>query len=155
MKKLFIICLLSLIVLCGCSREYSINKTKVKFDMDVDFRKIHYRTSDTFDYGSEKDFKSYSLYDKKPNVIYSVTVNRLLDSMDENIKKIEEEKQAKKKNKKINGIQWIVLTYKENKLENHLYYASYDDKEYYRIDFYNASIGEEFEKEFMKSIKFE
>ena len=43
------------------------------------------------------------------------------------------------------------VKYSEDKKMNHIYYASYNDNEYYRIDFYNANIGNAFEKQFIKN----
>ena len=152
MKKLLLIVVLFLF-LTGCGVEYTIHGTKVSFDESVDFRHIHYRTSTVFDYGSDDTYKYYNLYDKKPNVIYSIVVNKLSGSMDDGIKKIEDTYKVKTSSKKIHGTEWKILTYTEDEKEYHLYFAEYSEKEYYRVDFNNASLGEAFEKRFMKFVR--
>lgn len=151
MKRLLIV--VGIILLAGCGVEYTIHGTKVSFNESVDFRHIHYRTSTVFDYGSDDTYKYYNLYDKKPNIIYSIVVNRLSGSIDDGIKKIEDTYKTKTSSKKIHGTEWKILTYTDDKKEYHLYFAKYSDDEYYRVDFNNASLGESFEKKFMKSVR--
>ena len=151
MKKIIILgfCIL-LVVGCGFV-QYNIHGHFVSLDETVDFRHIHYQTSTSFDYNSDKNYRSYCLYDKRPNVLYSVKVSRVMGSINKDVEAMKKEKNAKMKKQKIHGISWILLTYKEEK-EYHLYYASYDKKEYYQVEFYHADYGKDFEKQFMKTI---
>ncbi len=152
MKK-YLLLFLCIILLTGCSKIYSIDKKDIRFDENVDFRHIHYRISDTFDYGSDDNYKLYQLYNKKNKVIYSITINKKNGSMEDDIQSIERKYDISRNRLKSNRIKWEVLKYKEDKKMNHIYYASYNDKEYYRIDFYNANIGSAFEKQFIKYVK--
>ena len=151
MKKYLLILFLCIFLLTGCIRSYSIDKKNVRFDEAVDFRHIHYRISDSFDYGSDDSFKSYQLYGKKNKVIYSITVNKKNGSMEDDIQSIEKKYKIARTRVKKNRINWELLEYREDKVMNHIYYASYNDSEYYRIDFYNADIGSAFEKQFIKN----
>ena len=152
MKKISLLLIILVLLVTGCGIDYKIHGHYVKLDEAVDFRHIHFKTSTSFDYGSDKFFKSYSLYDKRPNVLYSIVVNKVDGKLEDGVKSFEDKYKTKKESKKINRIKWIILTYTEDKKDYHHYFASYDDKEYYRIDFNNASLGDTFEKDFMKSI---
>ena len=152
MKRLLYI-IIGILFITGCGIiKYKIYKHSVSFDESVDFRHIHYQASTSFDYGSDENYRSYTLYDKIPNPVYSVIVNRVMGSMDTDIQKMEKEKKVSKKKKKINGIQWNVITYTEEKKDYHYYYAAYDKNEYYCIEFYHANLCKEFEKQFMKNV---
>ena len=154
MKKIVI--LLSMVLLItGCGLSYTIAKQKVSLNESVDFRHIHYQTSTVFDYGSDKNYRSYSLYDKKPHVIYSFVVNRVEGTMNDDIEKLTKENSAKKYQKKIHGIDWVILEYKDDEWKHHMYFSSYDKNEYYRIDFHHAEEGKDFEKQFMNTITIE
>ncbi len=152
MKKLLLL-IIPIFFLTACSMDYKVADKKVTFNQYVEFRHINYRTSKAFDYGSDNDFKYYNIYDKKNKIIYSVTINKIDSDMTKGIKKFEDTHHLKKKDtKKINRIKWIYIDYIEEKIEYHSYFAKYNDKEYYRIDFYNVDKGQEFEKQFMKYV---
>ena len=153
--KRIVILLFLVICLTGCGISYTIAKQNVSLNEYVDFRHIHYQTSTTFDYGSDKNYREYSLYDKKPNVVYSFVVNRVEGTMEEDIEKLKKDNDAKKYQKKIHGIEWVILEYKDDEWEHHMYFASYDKNEYYRIDFHHAEEGKEFEKQFMNTVSIE
>ena len=98
--------------------------------------------------------KNHSVFadENKPTVLYNVTVNKVSGNMEDGIKKYDDAHKVDKKNKKIGRVKWTILSYKEDDISYCLYFASYDDDEYYRIDFYNSSLGEDFEKSFIKTI---
>ena len=108
MKK-YLLLFLCIILLTGCVRSYTIGKKSVRFDEDVDFRHIHYRMSDTFDYGSDDNFKSYQLYDKKNKVVYSITVNKKNGSMEDDIQGLERKYKISRNRVKGNKIKWNLL----------------------------------------------
>ena len=152
MKKIILL-LICLFFVTACQTSYTVAGKKVTFNQYVEYRHINYRTSKAFDYGSDKDFKYYNIYDKKQKIIYSININRISNDMNKDIKKFEDTHHLKKKeNKKINRINWTYIDYIEEKIEYHSYFGKYNDKEYYRIDFYNVDKGSEFEKQFMKYI---
>ena len=92
MKKIIIL-LICVIFVSGCGfMKYKIDGHQVSFDEAVDFRHIHYQTSTSFDYNSDHNYRSYSLYDKIPNVIYSVKVSKVMGSMKQDLEKIKAEK---------------------------------------------------------------
>lgn len=152
MKRIILLLFGILVFVTGCGIEYKIHGHYVTLDESVDFRHIHYKTSTSFDVGSDKNFKSYSLYDKRPKVLYSVTVNRVKGKIKDGISAFEKLDKAEKNNKKIGSEKWTIISYKEEDIDYTSYFSEYDDNEYYRIDFYNSKLGKEFENNFIKKV---
>lgn len=153
MKRIILLLFGILVFVTGCGIEYKIHGHYVTLDESVDFRHIHYKTSTSFDVGSDKSFKSYSLYDKRPKVLYSVTVNRVKGKIKDGISALEKKEKADKKDKKIGSEKWTIISYKEEDIDYTSYFSGYDENEYYRIDFYNSKLGKEFENNFIKKVK--
>lgn len=153
MKKILLI-VISILLLTGCSSEYKVHNKKIKFDQRVEFRHLKYKTSTTFDYGSDGEFRYYNLYDKKQNTIYSVTIEKIKGSYEEDKKKIESDS----KNQKVKGEEkkkYYLLTYIKDEKKYHTYYFTYDKNEYYKIQFYNVVDSSiDFENKFISYISF-
>ena len=151
MKK-YVLLLICCFFLVGCGKTYFIAGQEVQFDERVDFRHLHYRMSNSFDYGSDDTFRSYHLYDKKKKVVYEIVVHKLSGSVSDAIQEMKKNQKVEETTFKRGKTEWIELSYKVDSVEKHSYFASYDEKEYYQIDFYNVSKGASFEKKFMKMV---
>ena len=154
MKKVILLFLILLLV-SGCGLiSYKVCGKTLSFDESVDFRHLHFQISDVFDYGSETNYRFYDLYDKKPNMIYRVGISQKSGKMDDAIKSLKELYDIDKTStQKYHNHTWTMVSYKVEDVVHHTYFASYNDKEFYQIDFVNAKEGSSFEKAFMKKVR--
>jgi len=156
MKKVIVL-IAFCILLTGCGNEFQIYGKNIELNESKEFRHIQYRTSDSFDYGSDGEYRFYNLYDKKHNVIYSVSIEKLKGSYQTNLKEIEAEplnKNIKDSSVSIKRLKWQKVTYQKDKKTYNVYYVPYNKNEYYKIEFYNSiDKTEDFEKAFLSYVR--
>lgn len=158
MKKKILVGIALCFLLTGCG-QFTIHGKNIVLDQTVDFRHVTYQTSTNFDYGSDGEYRYYNLYDKDQNVLYSVTIEKKKGTYKEDLNKVKKNK----KNKNIktedfskNKVQWTKVSYKVEDMVHHLYYATYDKDEYYRVEFINViDSTEKFEDTFISKMKFQ
>ena len=153
MKKILLV-IIALLLITGCGvKQYQVAGKKIKLDQAIDFRHLHYTISNSFDYGSEKTYRFYDLYDKKPNVIYRIAIYQIKGNLEKDIEDMPKlDELTKTVEKKYNGKKWKTYSYKENDQKIRVYTRAYDENEYYQIVFTNVEKGEVFETAFMKTV---